>query len=139
MTDLNRNVHEELGADPGAPTEIAVIRSEERLTISTPWVPYRRIRISKRIVEETRTVTVDVRKEILVIEDLAPPDQRTSIQPVPPRPPIQLILHEEQLTITRVTVPVEQIRIHVERVDHDVEVTAQRAHEEVVAQQQARP
>ena len=49
--------------DPAAAdaTPIEVVRSEERLHVATERMAIERVRIAKRIVTETKTVTVQVR------------------------------------------------------------------------------
>jgi len=94
-----------------------VVRAEERLRTTTQRVAVERVRIAKRVVTETRTFTVKVRREELVVERLpagADPDQpadgdRADLDQATPL--FELILHEEVPEVTIRVVPVERVRV----------------------------
>ena len=86
-----------------------ITRSEEELRLTNAWRPVERVRVRKRIVTEQRVVTVELRREELVIE-------REPLEEVPAVPgglpvpePLVLTLSEEQAVITKVVVPVERV------------------------------
>ena len=78
MVDGDRDPQGDRGTDVAADeaqdrwtTEgLEVIRHEEELTATVTPVPYERVRISKRIVTETVTIDVTLRREELVVEHL---------------------------------------------------------------------
>jgi uncharacterized protein (TIGR02271 family) len=122
-------------APTGSPADdhhVEVIRSEEQLSVATVRVPYRRLRIGKRVVTETRTVSVEVRREELVYYEVGLTDQITPTGTSPMGgASAEMILHEEQIVVNRIVVPVERVRVAVDRVDAAVEVTAPVSHEEI--------
>lgn len=65
-----------VGSPPAAPAGRedlpSLVRSEEELTVGKRMVPRERVRLSKRVVTETVTRTVEVRREVLHIERLSP-------------------------------------------------------------------
>jgi uncharacterized protein (TIGR02271 family) len=99
---------------------ITVVRHEEQLRVRTVAEPVERIRYEKVVVEEERTITVKVRREELrITREPVDRDEAASGAATPaedgPRV-IEMVLHEEQLTIGRQVVPVERIRVIVDRV-----------------------
>ena len=103
-----------------------VIRSEEELQLSSAWRPVERIRVRKRVVTEERTVTLALRREELVIESETVADgPAVPGTGPPPHEPIVLTLSEEQAVITTRVVPVERVRVVVDRVTehHEIEAT----------------
>lgn len=97
-----------------AATPIEVVRSEERLHVATERVAVERVRIAKRIVTETKMVTVQVRREELVVERL--PVTSTDQHPRgehqnPTGPVVELVLHEEVPDVSTRVVAVERVRI----------------------------
>jgi len=117
--------------DADAP--IDVVRHEERLRVRTVSQPVERIRFEKVLVTEERTITVTVSREEL----------RLVREPVHPGAPgrggegaaddgprvVEMVLHEEQLTVERRVVPVERVRLIVDRVVTPQSVDATLAHE----------
>lgn len=97
------------------------VRSEERLVPGTRRVVAGRVRVSKRVTVEERTVTVAVRREELVVEHL-PPDQSPYAADLQPTaiggPLVELIVSEEQVEVTTRVVPRERVRVFVDTV-HD--------------------
>jgi uncharacterized protein (TIGR02271 family) len=102
-------------------TEAAVIRSEEHLAIQTIWSPSRRIRIAKRVITESKTITVDVRHEELVIEEIPlGVDQPGADQPGADQPGdegrpagLVLTLSKEHVVVDRQVTPVERVWVTV--------------------------
>jgi stress response protein YsnF len=113
-------------------TEAAVIRSEEHLEIQTIWSPSRRIRIAKRVITESKTITVDVRHEELVIEEIPlGVDQPGADQPGADQPGdegrpagLVLTLSKEHVVVDRQVTPVERVRVTVSLNAGAVEVSA---------------
>jgi uncharacterized protein (TIGR02271 family) len=107
-------------SDPGPRTAgedpITVVRSEERLDVTTVWTPTERLRVRKVIVTEERTITVTLRREELVIERErldGPPE----IEPSADTPePITLVLHAEEPVLSTRVVPVERVHVMIDRI-----------------------
>jgi uncharacterized protein (TIGR02271 family) len=111
-----------------------VVRSEEQLRVGTSRHAAGRVRVAKRVVTEERTVTVTVRREVLVVEQQALPanasdvtDRRTADSDG--APVLELTLSEEQVRTEVVVVPRERVRVFVDRVTGSTEVTEQLARE----------
>jgi uncharacterized protein (TIGR02271 family) len=112
-----------------------VIRSEEELHLSSAWRPVERVRVRKRVVTEERTVTLRLRREEIVVErepvvgGAAVPGREPPVQE-----PIVLTLSEEQAVITTRFVPVERVRVVVDRIaeEHALETTLKAEQIEVV-------
>lgn len=104
-----------LGPDSGA-DGVELVRSEERLHLRTARVPVERVRLIRRIVTETRTVQVQVRREELHVDrtpiaggESAPPaDSRTAGRD------LVLLLSEEVPVVTMTTRPVERVHVRIE-------------------------
>lgn len=105
----------------------AMIRSEERLDVTTRRVPTGRAVLRKVIVVEQRTITVDVAHEEVRLEQLPLDEEaddgteatRGSHLALP-----ELVLHEEQIVVTKRTVPVERVRVEIATVEEDRTVAA---------------
>lgn len=74
-----------------------------------------RVRLERVVVTERRTITIDVsHEEVRLIREpltgAADADHLAS----PHRTPIVMILREEQVQVTKTTVPVERVTLHVE-------------------------
>lgn len=115
-----------------------MIRSEERLTVDVERFPSRGVPIGKRVVTETRTVTVDVRREELYYQECVPRDisggENETGDPCGPAP-FEMVLHEEHIVVDRIVTPVERVRISVGRVDGTVEIAATVARERIAVEQ----
>jgi stress response protein YsnF len=108
-----------------------VVRSEERLDVTTRRVPFARAVLRKVIVVEQRTITVDVaheeaRLEILPIGEEWTDESRGVHVALP-----DLVLSEEQVVVTKRVVPVERVRMRVEEVVMDASVTGDVRREQV--------
>ncbi len=110
---------------------IEVIRSEEQLHVAAERVAVERVRIAKRIVTETKTLTVQVRREELVVERL--PITSTDQHPRgehqnPTGPVVELVLHEEVPDVSTRVVAVERIRVSTTTTtaDHTEQATVRR-------------
>lgn len=118
-----------------------VVRSEERLHVGTLSVPVERVRVRKVVVTEERTVTVTVRREELRVErePIAPGDIDQEQLAGPDQDPrvVEMVLHEERVVVEREVVPVERVRVVVDRVTTQQPVEATLSHEEVVVEDDA--
>lgn len=120
------------------PTDVVdIVRSEERLSVGTRWVPVRRARLEKYQITETRTIEVPwSREEVRVVYDeldgaaAAVTDSGPTAPPVgaPPQP---WVLMEERIVVTKEWVPVQQVRLVVDRVAGEREVTAEVRKEQI--------
>jgi uncharacterized protein (TIGR02271 family) len=114
---------------------VEVVRSEEQLHIHTVSVPVERVRVQKVIVTEERTITVTVRREELrLVREPVRPGEEPSAEVATfdsGDRVIDMVLHEEQIVIGRQVVPVERVRVVVDRVVTQQSVTAELSHEEV--------
>jgi len=92
-----------------------VVLSAERLSVGVERVPAERVRISKRIVEELRTVQVPLRREELVVtrEPLSDDDPLSAGGPVED---LVLVLHEEVPVVSVSTQAYERVVVSVETV-----------------------
>lgn len=114
-------------ADPNATTEgtdLVIIRSEEQLRARTETVPVRRVRFRKYVVTEDRTITVQLRREELRMEEEAITDPATA---TPPPAEVAdsanlllgpgddreavILLYAEQPIVTTEVIPTERIRV----------------------------
>lgn len=103
-----------------------MVRSKEELAV---WQSLRirgGVRLHKRVVTETVTRTVQMRREELVVTDLGPEEMRLQTSRATDHElqlgdrEFDLILHEEQIVMTTAVVPVERVRVRVEVVtDHE--------------------
>lgn len=57
----------------------------ERPVITTEWVPVERVRLDRRTVEGVETVTADVAREVIELEDDRQPDARDGLNDERPR------------------------------------------------------
>ncbi|WP_298456763.1 YsnF/AvaK domain-containing protein [uncultured Cellulomonas sp.] len=116
-----------------------VVRSEERLLAATESHVTETVRIGKRVVTEERTVTVTVRREELYVERSAGAgtaaeesagtsgaDGRDGAAPV-----LTVTLSEEEPVVTTRTVPREVVRVYVDRVTGEAELSDDVAREVV--------
>lgn len=122
------------GDDAG---EVTVVRHEEHLLVGTEVHATERVRLERVIVTEQRTITVDVRREEvrLTREPLVDGPALTADSPVPSREPIVVVLHQEQVVVSKRIVPVERVTLTVHTVTEDRPVDAVLRHEEVTTEQ----
>jgi len=114
---------------PGAAAD--VVRSEEHLAVATHVREVGRVRIAKRVVTEQRVITVDVRREELVVEEL-PVDPHHDALVVEGgglsgdarsgSPVVEMWLSEEEVEVTARVVPKERVRVYVDTLTDVVEV-----------------
>ncbi|PZF15632.1 hypothetical protein DEJ25_02680 [Curtobacterium sp. MCPF17_011] len=116
-----------------ADDHVEVVRSEERLAVTTERHATERVRLERYIVTEQRTVTVDVsREEVRLTREPITGDTRLPVATGDTvREPIVVVLHEEQLVVSKVVVPVERVTLTTHTVTHDVVVDETLRHEVV--------
>ena len=116
---------------PTNPTESVpapIVRSREQLAISHTLRVRGAVRLHKRIVTETVTQTVEVRREELVITDLAADEislptsaSSTSAGQLSDRE-FDFVLHEERIVVSTVTVPIERVHVRVRVVSDNQQI-----------------
>ena len=115
---------------------VDVVLAEERLTAGTRTVERGRVRVAKRVVVEERTVTVQVRREELVVEHL--PAGSGTLDEAPARttggPVLELTLAEEEVEVVTRVVPRERVRVYVDTVSSTEAVEATVAREEAAVE-----
>ena len=112
------------GPDP-TPTPAdgpVVVRSEEQLTTGVESVAVRRMRIRKVVVTEERTLTVQIRREELHLEDEPITGGEPTSSALGDRE-VVVVLHEERPVLTTEVVAVERARIATYRVNEEQTVT----------------
>lgn len=115
---------------------VEVLRSEERLTVGVERVPWRRVRLVKRVVVERKVI--ELRREELVVEELPAGEELTADEQalaLGRDAPLEIVLREEQAVVQTRVVPVERVRVWVDRVDGQRRVTVPLRHEEVALEQ----
>ena len=115
----------------------AMTLSEERLRVALPVRVSNRVRLIKYVESETVTRTVEVRREKLRVEELAEADLGNGPTPAAAQPydwqqpDFEVILHEEQVEITKTVVAVEKIHVRTRVVSTDAVVAADLGQEQV--------
>jgi len=111
---------------------VEVVRSEEELDVGMRVVPRERVRIGKRVVSETVTRSVEVRREELYLERLgvdagaAPGPDGGSQEEV-----LEFVLHEEEVQLVTRVVPRERVRVRKELVTERLPVNETLRREEI--------
>lgn len=117
-----------------------LVLSAEVARIGTRQAPAGTVRIGKRVVTETRTVTVQVRREELYVEHIAAPEPAadladgadvSALGASGEGPVLVLVLHEEVPEVIARVVPTERVSVFVDRVDGIETVSTDLRHEEV--------
>ncbi|MDQ1633755.1 MAG: hypothetical protein QOJ32_564 [Frankiaceae bacterium] len=92
--------------------------SEERLLVGTKWVPRERLSVRRRVVTETRQVTVTVRREELLIDRAPVVDEAAVAAPSLPSP-LVVVLREEVPVVEMQVRPYERVTVGVERISSE--------------------
>ena len=128
MTDTQTHGRHAAGAEEGA---AEVLRSEERAVVGTRRHAVERVRLERTVVEEERTITVTVRREqVRVVRESLDEEHADASGPAEGGTP-WMTVSEEQPQITMVVVPVERVRLVVDRVAGEVTREIELAHEEI--------
>ncbi|MFE0193119.1 YsnF/AvaK domain-containing protein [Streptomyces sp. NPDC058989] len=121
-------------ARPGGEPAAELVLSEERLEIGTEERVTGRVHLSKHVVTEEvhRTVPVTHEEVRVVREKITEEDRRAGrAAPRTGHGRSEVVLHEEQPTISRKMVPVERVWLETERVTEQKEITTEIHREEV--------
>ncbi len=136
-----------------------MVRSEERLLVSTERVAATRARLVKYVVTEEVQITVPIRREEIRIEEVpidapdpgpgeslvAPGDASGTAPTTSPIPavggalPEEIVLHAERPVVSVEVVPVERVRLRTEVVTGTEQVTDQVQREQIVVDQSGSP
>jgi stress response protein YsnF len=134
------------GGDTASTDVLTVVRSEERLSVGTQWVPVRRARLEKFQVTETRTIEVPwTREDVRVVYDDLTGTEPTGTQPTTGAPtssaptssepttsaPRPWVLMAERIVVTKEWVPAERVHLVVDRVAGEQDVTGSVRREQV--------
>lgn len=113
--------------------EHEVVLSAERLRHDVVRTPRERVRISKHITTEVRTLEVPVRVERLVVErePVADPGRAAVAGPAEDPGELVVVLHEEVPVVSVQVRPTERVRFRVQRVTEERVVSDVLRHEEV--------
>lgn len=128
--------------DAPSPSGRFLTRSEEHVDISTHAAPARRVRLEKFVVTETRTLTVQVRREearLVEVDnaavDSADLDDAEVAQAFAGRADGDvgrwLTLHEERVVIATEVVPVERVRLSIDTVVEQREIPVEKRSERI--------
>jgi len=115
------------GTDTSGPnTDEAMTRSEEQLKVGTQKVETGKARLRKYVVTEQQTVTVPVTREEVRVE--REPITDTNRDQALSGPAIseeehEIVLHEEQVVVSKEAVPVERVALARETVTEEKQVT----------------
>lgn len=102
----------------------SMVRSEEELRVDKMTLrAVAKAHIRKRVVTEDRTITVQIRREELVIEEEAYDAEPSVEAGNAPSQALELVLNEEAFDIVKRSVPVERVRITTEMVTEQREVS----------------
>lgn len=112
-----------------AESQASMLRSEERLRITNQRVPVGKAVLRKIIVVEQRTITVDVAHEEIRLDYEPFVDENHDLGTALHLALPELVLHEEQLVITKRTVPTERVRPTIVTVPGTYELTEDLRHE----------
>jgi len=105
-----------------------IVRWAEQLRIDTVWVPAQTVRITRRIITETVTIAVQVRREVVSLEHLpvgggaaGPGGAHDSAEHLP----LEVVLSQEVPVVTLQTRPYERVRVGVQEFDGETTVRDQ--------------
>jgi uncharacterized protein (TIGR02271 family) len=124
-----------------------VVLSGERVLVGTEWVESGRVRLRRRVITETQTIEVVVRREELIVEtmDVAATTPDGSVwhgtsfdgpavsEPIV-EPPLVLVLSREVPQVTTHVEPYELVRVHRQWQGEYAPVSAPAAREQVVVE-----
>ena len=105
-----------------------VVRHAEQLRIDTVWVPAQTVRVHRRIITETVTVSVEVRREVVSLEHLAVGDAEAGsggAHDAAEHLPLEIVLSHEVPVVTLQGRPYQRVRVGVEEFDGERAVREQ--------------
>jgi uncharacterized protein (TIGR02271 family) len=109
---------------------------QEQLRVGAEWVASARVRVRRRVVSETRTVQITLRREELVIEtDTAVAADGATVgivfdgpavaAPTGPVEPLVIVLREERPEIITRPYPYERVTVHVDLAATEQQIDSQ--------------
>lgn len=122
------------------PADDYLIRSEEQLRTSMETVASGRIRLRKHIVTEDVTITVQVSREEITIEREEITDANRGDAPDGGElaaDEYEVILSAEKAVVTKVTVPVERVRLTTQVVTENQDITETLQREVIEVEQES--
>jgi uncharacterized protein (TIGR02271 family) len=125
------------GGDANAP----LTRSEEALWIATRRRATHRVRLRKRIVTEMVTKTIPVRREEVSLE-YEPVGADDDGRPTPGLETTGgrwMVLYREEVVLTTQRVPVERVRLVIDKITEDRQVSEQLRKERIDIEHRQRP
>ena len=122
------------------PSDGAMTRSEEQLRVGTERVATTRARLVKYVVTEDVQITVPIRREEIRVEQVprdAVDEPGDSLVPAETEDetaglPAEIVLHTERPVVSVEVVPVERVRLRVDVVEGQEQVTQQVQRERIV-------
>ena len=93
-----------------------IVRRAEQLRIDTVWVAAQTVRVTRRIVTETVTVSVQVRREVVSLEHVSVADGQAGpggVHEAAEHLPLEVVLSREVPVVTLQTRPYERVRVGV--------------------------
>lgn len=107
-----------VGDEPGSSADGYMVRSEERLRVSTELVEAGRVRVRKHVVTEIQQVEVTVRREEVRLEHvpLRDTDLGTAGDLSTAGEEVEFVLYAERPVVTTEIIPVERVRVSKEMV-----------------------
>jgi len=122
---------------------LVVTRSEEQLRVATESVPVGTVRVSKHIVTEEKTITVQLRREELRLEHvpLTPTEHpgHGAAHEVGAGKDVVIVLHAEQANVTTEIVPIERVTVHTDVITEQQSLWGTVSHEEVTINDDTQP
>lgn len=119
-------VHPPAGDPARADDAVEAVLSEERLDVGTERRAAERVRIRKQVVTEEVTLTVELRREELVIEREPIGPDEVGLAPcgaIGEGEDLVVVLHAEEPVVDRRVVPVERVRLRRDTVVEQATVT----------------
>lgn len=114
----------------GAADSDELIRSEEQLNVSTDRVETGEVHLRKYVVTETETVEVPVeREEVRIVREPITDADRAAHTSAIGEAEASVTLHEDQVTVTKESVPVEKVSLETETV-RDTETVSEEVRKE---------
>ncbi|MEF2978143.1 YsnF/AvaK domain-containing protein [Subtercola sp. YIM 133946] len=108
MNDYASSGNPDLAASGRA---VEMTRFEEHLQVTTRQAPVSVARLQKFIVTEQKTFTVEVRREEVRLTTEPLTDLTLDQVPADQPDEIEIVLHEERISIVRELVPVERVKL----------------------------
>jgi len=105
-----------------------IVRHAEQLRIGTVWVPAQTVRVTRHIVTEMVTLSVEVRREVVSVEHLPVPDGAGGpggVHDAAEHLPLEVVLSQEIPVVTLQTRPYERVRVGVQEFDGETTVRDQ--------------